>query len=99
MQIYVARSTGRGTGQHSGRCEHQLRESEKVKIPPLPFTMTEFIELNELGVSSHDVPAVREISAWLRQHGYRRTRRRRKRDVEVCWTDGKRLDGLREKLK
>jgi hypothetical protein len=69
-----------------------------VRIPKVPFTMAEFLKENNLTFSPHDGPATRMIGKFLRERGYRRVRRRRKGDVEVCWTDDSRLNSLREKL-
>lgn len=62
------------------------------------FTMTEYIEENKLGVSSHDAAATKMISDHLKKRGYVMLRKRRNGKVEHVWSKGHGREGLKEKL-
>jgi len=51
-----------------------------------PFTMTEYIAENKLGVSAHDAAATRIIAEHLRKRGYRAYRGRKGGKVCNLWS-------------
>lgn len=64
------------------------------------FTMAEYIEANNLGVSPHDPTATRLISAALKAKGYHRRRVKRDGKFQIVWSTEARpdYDALKEKL-
>jgi hypothetical protein len=66
-----------------------------------PFTMTEYIVENKLGVSVHDAAATRLIADHLRKKGYRSYRGRKGGKVCALWSKkaGPNRELLVEKLK
>lgn len=63
------------------------------------FTLEEYIEKNQLGVSPKDWNARKMIMSHLRSRGYRQTRCRRNGKFVTVWVDGKGYAELEQKLK
>lgn len=64
------------------------------------FTMSEFIEKNELGCRSDDPSATKLIARKLREAGYKKLKLRHNGTVQNVWTNEQdlRIEALKAKL-